>query len=117
MTRRETSFQFRGFCGGKVSDNHVIETSDLFDNVHQWFSDYSIMTIRENGMECDDYIVQFEVNNKDVIFLNVNIDLMVAYIEKSNLELMVSGMHPTVIRLFDMAQMESTGKPIWIRNQ
>nr|GEV05906.1 hypothetical protein [Tanacetum cinerariifolium] len=94
-----------------------METSDLFDNVHQWFCDYSTMTIRENGMECDDYIVQFEVNYKDVIFLNGNIDLMGAYIRKYDLELMVSGMHPTVTRLFDMAQIDSTGKPMWIRNQ
>ncbi|GJR80782.1 hypothetical protein Tco_0151567 [Tanacetum coccineum] len=51
---------------------------------------------RENGMECDDYIVQFELNYKDVIFLNGNTDLMGAYIRKSELELIVSGMHLTV---------------------
>nr|GEW84315.1 retrovirus-related Pol polyprotein from transposon TNT 1-94 [Tanacetum cinerariifolium] len=106
-----------GFRGGKVCHKYVMKTSGLFDNVYQWFCDYSTMTIRENGMECDDYILQFEVNCKDAIILNGNTNIMGAYIEKFDLELMVSGIHPTITRLFDMAQIDSTSDPMWIRNQ
>ncbi|GKC40411.1 hypothetical protein Tco_1052795 [Tanacetum coccineum] len=75
------------------------------------------MTIRENGMECDDYIVRFVVNYKDVIILNGNTYLTGAYIGKSDFKLMGSGMHLIVTRLFDMAQMDYSRKPMWIRNQ
>ncbi|GKE00413.1 hypothetical protein Tco_1388396 [Tanacetum coccineum] len=53
---------------------------------------------------------------KVVIFFNGNTNLMGAYIGISDVELMVSGMNPTLTRSFAITQLNFAGEPMLIRN-